>query len=568
MSKIDVKVFAEQWWSQVDLNYHFDLRQWMQKSYSDPLSFWEDLFTLYPIEPSSQTIPLQKYDFYADCILRHQDKNTTALKVIKADRVETWSYQQIHEIVDAQASLWKQSYRLEAGKTVVLVLPQGLPFLIGLMTALRLGLIICILPFNDPFFPKSQLMKAVKTVDPDLIVTTFEKQFNEEWDILNLDLSLEKQSAGPVETHAYLANDIVFKHFNPYRPEKERISLLEAMRSYLIPLRDSLLALNLKQSMAWARPFSSMFREEPCCTLMALLAGATIVYVSDELLKSNPALLKEQSIDVLGISPLLQQLWIKNPGCPSSKLKLWYRDPLCGNDHNWKAFNELNRLQKVPACQLIIDKERGGTILFSQPKSLDMVTFLHPSLGMSWNLLKIQGSGDPAVSGFGLFHIEPANKDRFILAQIGDEWTISGSTVPFKEGYPYPLQEVEEAVKTLDFVLTCMIVAERHPQHFLSQQFILLVFVSPKEHLFIQQKKEEWTRKIHEIIQTEVGEAFVPGEVLVYSFYPKMENKKIDRNWIETQHQNGSLYLKQNRPLYHFLNLLRQSTYENMTYKK
>lgn len=563
MSKIDVEAFVREWWSQTDISYHLDLNEWMQKSYSDPLPFWEDLTAHYPIDPLSQTIPLQKYDFYFDCILQHVGKNSSALKIINAEGPSEWSYDQIHEMVNIQAFLWKQHYKLEPGKTVALILPQGLPYVIGLMTALRLGLAICILPLDDRFFPKSQLLQALETLNPDLIVTLPENQLPGK--ILELDLSLQKQTSSPIETHAYLPGDIVQKHYNPYA--KEKISLLEAMRSYLIPLRDALLTLNLKHSMTWARPLSSISKEEPCCTLMAFLAGTTIVQVSDDFLLSNPEVLKNEPIDVLGVSPILQQLWIKNPGSPN-KLKQWYRDPLWGNDHNWKAFNELNHLQKIPSSQLLLDKKRGGFILFSQPKPLEMISFMHPSLGMSWSLQKINESGDQAVGGYGLFHIEPeSDKDPFIIAQVGDAWMISATTVPLTEGHSYPIQEVEEEVKTLDFVQTCMIVPERHPQHYLNRQFILLVFVSPKERQLIQQKKEEWSQKIDHVIQTAVGKAFVPHQIVFYSLYPQMQNQEINRNWIERQYLKGYLFLKQNRPIYHSLNLLKQSIYENMAYK-
>lgn len=569
---MDVKTFAQQWWSQTDLNYRFDVREWMSKSYTDPLSFWEELLTYYRDDPESvsQTSPLQAYDFYSDCIVQHKGRNTIALKVIQAEGgAEKWSYEEIDEMVEAQASFWKPEYRLEPGKTVALILPQGLPFVVGLMTALRLGLIVCVLPFQDRFFPPSQLQKAVETLAPDLIVTLAgeEKHFESQGDVLELDLSLEKQTPSSIETHVYLANDTVQKHFNPYSLKEEQIHLLEAMRSYLIPLRDTLLALHLKRSMAWARPLSSVFREEPCCTLMALLVGATIVHVPDDILFHHPQVLKDEPIDVLGVSFPLQQLWIKTPGSPSSKLKVWYRDPLCGTDHNWRAFNELNGLQKVPSAQLLIDKERGGTILFSQPKPLEKVIFMHPSLGMSWNLQKINANGADAVGGFGLFHVEPAGKDHLIIAQIGDEWTICGAISPLNEGYFYPIREIEEKMKSLDFVQTCMVVMEPHPQHFHNKQFILLVFVSPKERNSLQQKKEDWKGQLRHLIQTSIGEAFLPSEVLFYSFYPKMENKEIHRNWVETQYQRGHLFLKQKRPIYHNLNKLRQAVYENMAYK-
>lgn len=572
MAKNDVELFIEHWRSGVDISYHFDLYQWMLRSYEQPLQFWEDLFTFYPADPHSQTVPLEKYDFYADCILRHREANPCALKVIKAQgEIETWSYDQIHELASGQVSLWTKHSSLEPGKTVALHLPQGLPLIVGLMTALRLGLIVSILPVDDRFFSSIQFISALEALKPDLVVTFSDEIFiSPKYRPLVLDLSVEKQSSLPVETHAYLGSDIVQKHFDPFQLEGERVQVIEAMRSYLIPLRDALLALNLKSSTTWARPLTSVYREEPCSILMALLAGATIVYIPDQLLYSDPSILKEVSIDILGVSPALQQLWIKNPGAPSNKLKLWYRTPLWGNDHSWKAFNELNHLQKIPTCQLHLEKEKGGMTLFSQQKPWDGVTFLHPSLGVAWSLLKINASGDQALGGFGLFHTEPkaSTGDSLILAKLGQAWTIIGTHVPLKEGCLYPIEAVENIIKTLEFVLTCMVVPERHPDHFLNKKFVLLIFVSPKEHALLEMKKEQWTQKIKDIVQAQVGHAFVPDAIQFNSLYPKMEKKEIDRKWIERQYQSGSLFIKQNRFIYRYLNNLRQSIYENLAYKK
>src|SRR5262249_32610153 len=136
-----------------------------------------------------------------------------------------------------------------------------------------------------------------------------------------------------------------------------------------------------------------------------------------------------------------------------------------------------------------------------------------------------------------------------------------------KEGYPYPIHEVEKTVKTLDFVRTCMIVSEHHPEHFLNKKFILLIFISPKEHQLLEAKKDEWNQKIQQVIQAEMGQALVHDAIQLYSLYTKMEKQEIDRSWIERHYQNGSLFVKQNKYIYRYLNNLKQYIYENLTYK-
>jgi acyl-coenzyme A synthetase/AMP-(fatty) acid ligase len=123
---------------------------------------------------------------------------------------------------------------------------------------------------------------------------------------------------------------------------------------------------------------------------------------------------------------------------------------------------------------------------------------------------------------------------------------------------------VEERVKALDFVHNCLVVPERHPQHFVSKQCILLVFISPKEHPLSEQKTDAWGRQINAQIKTEVGNTFVPDKILFYTLYPKMQKAEIDRHTVENQYRSGMLQHKQNLPIYRLLNLLKHTIYETL----
>jgi hypothetical protein len=573
MQQIDVEKFVGQWWSQKSLSYQADIQEWIDKSYHEPLTFWKDLFSYNQelLEQPNQSIPFEQYNFYHDCLERHLKGNKEALRVLKADQeIEVWTYHQIHELVNAQVPFWKEKFKVKIGQTVAIILPQGIHFLVGLMTALRLGLIVCVLPVYDRFFGHDQWAVALEELKPDIVLTTsiYKNQLDGKWGILDIDLSIKKQLNSPIESHIYLANDTVQKSFDPFSLKGTNISLIGANETYLYPLRDGLLSLNLKQETTWARPLSSMAKEEPCCTLMALLVGATIVHLSDDLIRSNPTRLKDEPIEVIGISSALQQLWLKNPGCPSGKLKLWYKDPLVGNIHEWTAFNELNRLQKVPSCHLLINKKKGGIILFSQPKPLEALSLIHPSLGSHWTLLQLNGSGDTALGGIGELRLDSSSEDQgyLILAQMGSEWMVSSATVPMKEGSLYPIKEVEQRIQFLDFVQTCMILPQRHPKDSINSLFVLLIFVPPKKQHLLQNSIDEWTHKLDQIIQQQIGEAFVPDKILFYSIYPKMHQGKVDRKWVQAQYERGLFFRKQRHPLYHSLNLFKQSIYEKMAY--
>lgn len=560
--------FLKQWIAGVSLEYRRELRTWMQNSYIDPAPFWEDLFSYSfgEIEGVSETVLFEKYDFYGDCILRHLNKGRIALKTIDSEGVtKSWTYDEIHHYVEVQVSHWKEHYDLKVGNRVLLQLPYGIHFLVALMSALRLGLTISILPLKDRYMGEAQFQKMEEVLKPDLTIREGLWE-NSSKKILFLDLALEGPAFFSQDSHVYLSGDIVQVHFNPHLKEGGGEVAIESTRSYLIALRDGCIAFQLKPSCVWARPFFSMLREEPCSTLTALLRGSTLLHIEEEYLKAYPKALETEQISVLGVGFPLLELWLKTPGAPAAKLKLWYRSPLFGNDRSWRAFSELNNLTKVSMGQILMDKEKGGVVLLSQPKVADYFTYMHPSLGSPWKLFKIGSTKALATEGFGLFCVEPMMQvpPSLILAQVGDEWCISSTSVPMKDGYPYPAFLVEELIGQLSFVQNCLVLLERHPQHFMSKQVTLLVFVSPSEDPLVSQKMRDWKREIDAFIQQQLGEAFLFDQLFFFALYPKMQNGKIDRNAVGGQYQSGHLFYKQDHPVHRGLTLLKNAIHENI----
>lgn len=562
---MDVETFIKEWWSGAHLDCRHAIYTWMKESYQHPFAFWEGLFK-YSLNElgEAHSILFEKYDFYSDCVVRHLGHERQVLKVIGASgKLTSWSYDELHALVNVQVELWKSKYPINPGQTAALIMPYGIHFLVALLTALRLGMNISLLSKEDRFYCDTHIHAALDVIQPDIVITTSPLPPTEQWNVIELDLSLENSRSTLVVSHAYLPGEILQKHYNPYSEAK--IHTIEATRSYLLPLRDALIALRLKPSTCFSRPLASMYLEEPCGTLMALLVGATIVFAADEVLLSNPLALKDELIEVLGVTPSLQELWMKHPGCPSNKLKFWYSTPLYGNARSWNAFAGLNQLQKVASSHLILEKEKGGIVLFSQPQPLQTQMVIHPSLGTPWKLLHLIEKKVESTAGFGLFQPEPAgdSEPHLILSQVGNDWYLSSTTSHLKEGHPYPIQLVENSVKLLDFVQHCMIVVERHPNHFIQKQFTLVVFVLPKEYHTMQQKIEEWNRMIISSIRTNVGDAFAPNRIEVFSFYPKMVKGQLDRQWVDRQYCEGALSNKHHRSIYHSLNRIKELIYEN-----
>ena len=218
MSGIDVEAFLKKWGSGANLDYRSELRDWMQRSYTNPQVFWSDLFSysLNDRDPDANTVVFVKYDFYSDCILRHLGHGLTALKVIDSTGAsQVWTYDEIHEYVEAQVPYWTDNYGLKPGKTAALLLPYGIHFIVALMTALRLGLIVSLMPLKDRYIGEGMLPLIADTLKPDVIIAESSEGASPHKNVLELNLKLENSRAPSLESYAYPAAEIVFRHCNP-----------------------------------------------------------------------------------------------------------------------------------------------------------------------------------------------------------------------------------------------------------------------------------------------------------------------------------------------------------------
>lgn len=523
---MDLKKYAQIWWSDNHLK--------LDEHKIDITTFWYSCPSLYP---GLKSIPYKSYDFYHDCILRHLEKNPIAIKGEK-----NWTYAQIHELVNRQQSHWK-NFGLTVGSTVALVVPNGIDFIVALMTALKLGLCVTILPLNDPYLGKMKLDKILQDQSFDLIVTSPSSK------IIGkniLEWNLECHYSEDVDSLSHV-----------YSPTSQAFSFVNTDNAFLAPLRDGYTMLSLKEETVCAHPLSSQLMNEPFTTLAILLSGATLFHIDETKLLQDPTSLKNTDIEILEVSPSLLHLWNQTPGCPQSKLRLWYKSPLLGNLSDWDHFNTQNNLKKVSFSDLYIDPSAGGVILASKPKPYSGQTFLSPPLGVDWKILDLNNTREEAVEGVGYYNL----KSSLILGQVQESWVISWSTIPIYKGTFYPTEAVEQCVNRLSFISACMVIGERDPKDLVSSQITLLLFINNENIAF---QIENWKILIHETIIQEVGEAFLPNRILPFTFYPNRLDGKLNRNWVLGQYHNGLLYRKQNSPIYHQFNLFKHAIYQTL----
>ncbi len=551
-------------WSDFSVPLTLDCEEYCEESCSNPEPFWEELFSLHQ---KSRRTPLQSvradhYDFYHDCIVRHLLSNDLAYTFIEKGENKGWTYKQLHRCVNFHVRKWSQQ-DLKAGQIIAIVLLPGSEFLIALLTALRLGLTFCFLPPTS-ILGKGQITSILSKLEPQFIVSADDFELKEVPRLLIDPKGLDEENHAPL-SFSYKASTPIQIALSLYRQEPLAFVPLDAHTLYLHSLRDAYITLNLIENNSWASPLSCPIRTEPCSTLSTLLAGARKVHVSDDSLKSDPQILKDEKIQLLGISGPLQQLWSRTPAAPIRSLKACYKAPFDFNYQAWKSFLKLNTLEKTATFNILMDSSMGGITLFSQP-SLDSFDFrLKPALGTPWTLENPVGeSSQTAFRVYGVFtpqlscseNSEVEGNRIFLQAEKG--LTIAHTAFPCRDAVTFPQEPLERIVHSLPFVEACVLHAVQKPNPPGDYFFVLLVFVNPMQPTLSEAEKKEWDSDIARHIVDQLGAAFLPDQIEYYPLLPPLRSNGIDRNWCGRQYSEGLLARKMQIPAYQLLHTLKK----------
>jgi hypothetical protein len=470
----------------------------------------------------------------------------------------------LHHCVNFHVRKWS-SYNVQPGQFIALVISPGIEFTIALLTSLRLGLVICFLPKGSPFLGNNQIAKLLSEVKPSLIVTEKGCGFNvkEATDLWVDPKGMDEEDHPPL-SYRYNASTVLQITLALYRQEPRVLVPLDAHTMYLHALRDALISLNLKEHSSWSSPLSCPIREEPCSSITTFLAGAKRVFVSDEVLKDNPPILKDEKINIIALSEALQQLWTRVPGAPTRALKVCYKNPLDGSYQAWKTFVQSNKLEKVPSFQALTDNSKGGIELFSRPQPDSFEFFLKPNLGVSWSLDEADGSGTPSKNSYGVFtsHLSclenSQQKNSLTLSYVNQSLILAGAVNSSKGGVTFPTNELEKTVNGLFFVEVCMLHSIPKAGQLANNNFILLVFVNPTMKSISTEDKKSWDLEIRKQIIDHLGSGFLPDQVEYYPLLPKMRPLGVDRNWCIQHYHEGLFTQKMQLSQYQILHHLKK----------
>lgn len=541
-----------------------EVENFAQNSYEYPEVFWKDLLDCIQAKqekPFRSTI-FQSYQFYHDCIVCHLNQNLIALKWAEGTSWREWTYDNIHSLVNYQVNRWRNQVQDWTGN-VAIVMPLGINLLVGVLTAVRLGLTFSVLPLDSPLLPMKRLRHCLDQLKINMILTTPEASSTipgdeRHWLIEYLE---ESDKYEPETDYTYAPNDTIQLAYSCHTQNVHPLVPVTAQEMYLNALRDGYLTFGLRPGMTWGYNPDCSLREQPYLLFTSLLFGATTVILPENQMLQNPESATSLSIDVLGVSPFLRELWTKQEGLPRSRLSHWYYNIFDEDQKAWALFIKKNKLEKLTFTRLLIDNSSGGVPLTSVTVEDEERDPLWPSFGVEWDLLQYGQQEVRSVHTYGIFKqkTEYDRPSNFMLTRLREGWELATTVTPHKKGYTIPVKEVEDVAESLEFVDFAFFLILPIPHSHLNTQGVLLIFIDPHLQKQLSQQQSEWERAIKVEIEQCVGSPFIPNKIEFFPLVPRIQDKNLDRDWCYCQYTSGYLSRKKNIKAYHWLSLLKKS---------
>ena len=325
--------------------------EWLRESYDEPRAFWQRLlgangafFTL----PGKSRLDA-KYDFYHDILARNRQNPAPAFRWFhETSGWQELGYGQLEESAAREAARW-ESLGAAPGRKLCIVSNLNERFLISLLAALKIGLIISILPPLGPSF----LGRRIDAVAPDFIWTPEEhvSLLARYQAILIAEGGSGKIEALDSRSHSYAASMPVALCFDPSSETPDVPRVLNAECAFLSAVRDGAVALGLRPGQALAAPGFDIMETQPALLLASLLNGATYVQIEEKDLARTPGLLAERPLRSVGITAAVREVFLSSPVEVGKAWDFWFRDPAGSHDiRAWSEFVEALKLGDVFSC--------------------------------------------------------------------------------------------------------------------------------------------------------------------------------------------------------------------------
>lgn len=520
---------------------------WLHASYDDPGAFWLSLQKAQAafFDNAAKSTACVGYDFYYDIVCRNLESETPAFRYY--DVLHGWrecSYRELGEAATQKSLAWTET-GASAGQKVCIIQPLGPEVVISLLAALKMGLVISLLPPLGRRF----VGRRLANLSPDHIDTDEGcLPLLGSWE----DRVLPTSESAPVKedalrsSYSYPSGTTWGLIFDPCGACPDIPTALSSDAAYLSPLRDGMIALGLRPGHAYSAPGFHFLQTQPAMLMAGMLNGATFVHLDLDDLDSGLEPLLRSPLRAMGVCAQVRDGILTSQLDLGAAWGLWFRDPAAiGDDEQWQSFVDATNLGEVAVCNLVWEPSSGGASLFSVRRRGQVHRSVLPSAGVPWSVSDISETGMDILPRFGLLSLSLVGSESgdslvtgSMIAQTGQEWMYAGSKVSGRRGLRYPQDEVLEAVGAVSGCQCCSICEVAVAGASNSSLFVLLVFMGGSNF-----NEADVATRIRRSIERDMGHEFLPDRIQFLPLCPRYDSEGgVDHEWCKTEFVSGGLF--------------------------
>lgn len=557
---------------------------WLEKTRDDPEAFFSDLQSQYeslgyaPLKSKQQS----GIDLYHDLLLRHLPTSGSlpALvyrtfatdkagarwsrrnQVTPGYRLARLTYSELHLACSERCQKWA-ALGIQPGDSMCIVSRLEPELLIALLSGLRMGLSVTVLPPSGPDFLARRIAalpdaKISASARYETLLATFRERclLVEELPAQTVSLSIENGS------FSYAPEGSALALFTPFSICGEDCSptILSAAQVFRQTLRDGWLPLALFPGSVLAAPESDPLQYLPMLLLCTLFYGATYLHASTEdILLNHSDESDTLPIDVVLVSPAFRDAAVgqthrRTPRQMTSVQRCLF-EALSPSSLRWDDFVERLSLSQVACAGFLYDASAGGCLLFSPTRQGLCSRYLQVAPGLPYVLSKPGAQNDAAASGqLGVWSPFPAGSGFLFSPQDGG-LLYCGTYHPSRQGRPYPEEEVRVVIETLSFVIDHTVIAASGDTGHVS----LLLFTGPEPLELADELAPSRAAKVREQLLHRLDSSALPTEIALLAVYPRKLNGRVDHAYYRREYERGALRTRERDPVFRLLDLLRAS---------
>jgi len=554
---------------------------WLAQSRSNPPEFFRLLLADQATRSAGpfKSVPSVGIDLYHDLVIRHLNEGGerpalvyrefggAALQIKSAlrsfsHRADAWnvlSYAALHAACTERCQQW-DAKGVKVGDSLCVVSPLDRELLIALLSGLRMGLTVTVLPPSGP-----DLLERRLAAIPKAHISCGQRQASLVRPFAKRCLFVEALPppamvfASATSSLTCDAEQPTLALFSPHSHIDLELqpTIVKASTVLEGAMRDGLFHFSLRPGAVLAAPDSDFLQYQPGLLLTCLLHGATYLHLSAGDLLADPTDDKWPTpLHVLVITDRVRDALLhrdeKSRPLTTKGLRLWIRDALSPPSESWDDVIERCGLRSVPASALWYDSAAGGCLLFSLRSLGRVPRYLQAAAGIPFQLRDPGNQREAMRGGLGLWEAVK-NGAGLLLAASNGGFLYAGTLRPSQHGRCYPILEVEATLSELPFVAGISTVCEPSDGGFVT----LLVFTGPEP---IEQSRELAAPResmLRERIQTRLDRSCQPARIELFAMYPRLLDGQIDHKWCAREFNQGTLRSREEEPILQLLDCLR-----------